>query len=299
MKRLKSLMLSALALIFAAGAAQAGPYTNDGIQGFIDGAVNPVFKGWATSVVEYQPYDLQELVDYAANPWSGGNEYFNPEKALGEVTGSNVDIVSLDDMNQSEIDAWLADPDSGNGPGYITLGFDTGICNGEGYDFAVFENAFGSANSVFAELGYVEVSTNGNDFARFDAVSLTEGLVGGYGKIDPTDVHNLAGKHVNAYGDSEGTGFDLDELQDNDLVLSGLVDLNDINYIRIVDIPGSGDFTDSLGNPIYDAWHTFGSGGVDLEAIGVINTASAVPVPSALMLLAAGLAGLAGLRRKL
>ena len=296
MKQSKILVLAVLTLIFTVAAAQAGPYTNDGIQGFVDEKVNPVFKGWATSVVEYQPYDLQEIIDYASNPWSGGNVYYDPEKALGEVTGNNLDIVSLDDMNQSEIDAWLSDPDSSNGPGYVTLGFACGISNGQGYDFAVFENAFGSATSVFAELGYVEVSTNGTDFARFDSVSLTEELVGGYGQIDPTDVYNLAGKHINAYGDSVGTGFDLEDLLNNALVLAGLVDLDDINFVRIVDIPGSGDFTDSLGNPIYDAWHTFGSGGVDLEAIGVLNTA--VPIPSALLLLATGLAGMAGLGRR-
>ncbi|AKB27731.1 Chitin binding protein [Methanosarcina siciliae T4/M] len=54
-------------------------------------------------------------------------------------------------------------------------------------------------------------------------------------------------------------------------MLNGSVDLNSINYVRIVDIPGSGDFKDSQGNPIYDAWVTWGSGGLDLEAVGVIN----------------------------
>jgi hypothetical protein len=58
--------------------------------------------------------------------------------------------------------------------------------------------------------------------------------------------------------------------------------------VRIVDIPGSGDFYDEAmlsvdpgtwpdwdfyGNdhPIYDAWPTLGSGGLDLEAIGVLR----------------------------
>ncbi len=38
-----------------------------------------------------------------------------------------------------------------------------------------------------------------------------------------------------------------------------------------MDIPGDGTFLDSLGDPIYDAWVTWGSGGFDLEAIGVIS----------------------------
>ena len=78
--------------------------------------------------------------------------------------------------------------------------------------------------------------------------------------------------------------------------MAGLVDLNDINYIKIVDIPGSGDFFDSEGNPIYDAWVTWGSGGVDLEAVGAINV---VPIPGAAWLLGTGLAGLIGIRRRL
>ncbi len=285
----KMLAVAASFVLLGSGAALAGPYTGDGIQGFIDGAVNPVFQGWATGVVDYTPFDLAEIQNYV------GGAYADPTKALGAVTGSNVDIVSLGDMDATEIAAYQAG--TGAGPGEITLSFDTGISNGAGFDFAVFENGFWdtSAGTFFAELGYVEVSTNGTDFARFGSVSLTSGLVGAYGGIDPTDVSNLAGKHPNAYGTSEGTGFDLADLASSSLVLAGLVDLDDINYVKIVDIPGSGDFTDSLGNPVYDAWPTWGSGGVDLEAVGVIHTA-AVPVPAAVWLLGSGLFGLIGIR---
>lgn len=278
----------AAALVLAAGTATAGPYTEAGIAGFVDGAVNPIFKGWATGY-DYQPFDLAEIQNYM------NGDFSHPEKALGPVTGNNFDIVSLGDMDQSEIDAWKADPANAPGPGEITLSFDNAIYNGSGYDFAVFENGFYSGGNLFAELGYVEVSSNGTDFARFGSVSLTPGPVGGYGTIDPTNVYNLAGKHPNAYGTSEGTGFDLDDLLDNALVLDGLVDLNNINYIKIVDIPGSGDFLDSQGNPIYDSWVTWGSGGVDLEAVGAIN---AVPIPGAAWLMASGFLGLAGMRRK-
>ena len=44
--------------------------------------------------------------------------------------------------------------------------------------------------------------------------------------------------------------------------------------------------------PIYDAWVTWGSGGLDLEAVGVINQA---PEPLSLWMLLCG--GLALLRR--
>ena len=298
---MKKLLLVSILLTFClsfGGTAFAGPYTDIGVPGFVgpdgDGVVsannyvNPIFNGWATGYV-YEPFDLAEIQGYA------GGAFADPEKTLGPVTGNNGDIASLGDMDATEIAAWQADPANNPGPGQLTLSFDNPIFNGAGYDFAAFENGFGSSGGIFAELGYVDVSTDGVNFARFDSVSLTDGAVGGYGTVDPTDVYNLVGKHVNAYGNSWGTGFDLDELLDNDLVLAGLLDLNDINYIRIVDIPGSGDFLDSEGNPIYDAWVTWGSGGVDFEALGVIN---AVPVPAAVWLLGSGLVGLIGLRRK-
>jgi PKD repeat protein len=230
-----------------------GPNGNGKVDG---GTVNPAFVAWASTVMDYSPAD-QSIHEIFANP----------NKALGPVTGNNFDIVSLGDLYQAQID-------SGELPGSLTVGFAVPIADGEGPDLAVFENGFMSGSKLFAELAYVEVSTDGITFARFPSISLNTDTVGGYGGSDPTNLYNLAGKHVNAYDDSWGTPFDLSTLAQASEVLAGSVDLNDINYVRIVDIPGSGDFKDSQGNPIYDAWITTGSGGIDVEAIGVINMGS-------------------------
>jgi len=263
-----------------ATAAWAGPYTNAGYY-----YTDTIFSGWATGYVDYMPAPASNPEKDGQYTYGGGvaTMFRTPENVTGEADNS---IVSLGDLNADQI----AD---GVDPGEITLTFDSAITNGSGDDFAVFENGFISAGDglLFAELGYVEVSTDGINFTRFDSVSLTESAVGAYGTIDATDVDNLMGKHERYYG----TGFDLDDLLDNALVLSGLVDLSEINYVKIIDVPGDGSFTDSEGNSIYDAWETWGSGGVDLDAIGVIN---AVPVPAAVWLLGSGLLGLIGIRRK-
>lgn len=244
--------------------------------------VNPVFKGWATTVVDYSP---------ASNVDS---QWRNASQALGAVTGDYTHVVSLGDLTAAQIA-------SGAKPGSITLGFSQAICNGIGTDFAVFENALvssggaGVAGQTFAELAFVEVSTDGLNFARLPSVSLTPNAVGQYGTVDPTNIYNLAGKSVNNDGDSWGTAFDLDSLVNDSLVKLGLVNLDEINYIRIVDIPGTGTYLDSLGNPIYDATVTTGSGGFDLEAIGAINV---VPEPSVMALLIVGLGSLCWRRRR-
>jgi hypothetical protein len=266
------------------------PYTDVGVNGYIgddrqhatptddDAVTNPIFRGWATNVVSY-------------NPAPGvGSQWCNPNKALGPATGNNLDIVSLGDLEGQQINTSLPS-------GQITLSFDEPIRDGNGYDFVVFENgiisnwdtASGSITGLmFAELGYVEVSSNGVDFVRFPAVSLTSEPVGPYGTIEISNVYNLAGKHPNANGLCTGTPFDLSEIADDPAVMLGLVDVNNINYVRIVDIPGSGDFYDDAGahidpetwpiwdyytnnHPIYDAWVTWDSGGFDLEAIGVLQ----------------------------
>jgi hypothetical protein len=226
--------------------------------------VNPEFIGWASGYQNYLPADTQ---------WSG--DWDDPTKALGEVTGDHFDIVSLGDLDADEI----ANNDP---PGEITLMFEKPIRNGVGKDFVLFENGFYSEwttpegsveGEIFAELGYVRISTDGSNWLTFASDSLTPEPSGSYGylTIDPTDAYNMIGKHANAYGESWGTPFDLDEFADNQLVIDGLVDLNQIKYVKIVDIPGSGDFLDASGDPIYDAWITWGSGGLDLEAAGILN----------------------------
>ena len=83
------------------------------------------------------------------------------------------------------------------------------------------------------------------------------------------------------------------DLADDPNVTNGTVDLQDIRFVRIVDVPGNGFFRDGavrlidpntidpntgLGgvyynedHEIHDAWVTWGTGGLDLEAVGVIE----------------------------
>ncbi len=300
-------------LLVSGSAVLAGPYTEPGVSGWVDGflhpapppgstafarhpdpnsiRIHPLFRGWATGFHDYLPNETPDAF------WT------NPNHALGPATGNIFDIVSLGDLDEAELAAGIP-------PGRITLSFGDPnrpsvpgpIRNGRGYDFAVFENAILSLVStpggsikgrMMAELAFVEVSTNGMDFARFPSVSLTPGRVGPYGTIDVTDVYNLAGKHPNADSVCTGTPFDLEDLRDHPLVRQGRVDLDDIRFVRLVDIPGSGAFADqangfpdpasydpntvphfkpyAAAHPVFDAWLTFGSGGFDLEAVGVLN----------------------------
>ena len=215
-----------------------------------DNYVNPLFFAWAGSVVDYSRAD-------------GDLSFSDPSRALGEVTGDNFDVVSLGDLTAGRIAA-------GNAAGSITLELARPVRNLSGADFVVFENGLVARSNtggagpggILAELAYVEVSSNGLDFFRFPATSLTPSAVGGYGSISATNVLNLAGKHVNSYATSWGTPFDLAQ-----------VGLQEVTHIRLVDIPGDGSFKDRAGSSIYDAWLTFGSGGFDLEAVGVISSA--------------------------
>jgi len=230
--------------------------------------VNPVFLGWATGVTEYR---FVEGLHSTGDPVVA-QEWQTETNALGPVTGNYLDIVSLGDLDAQRIQ-------DGVEPGQLTVTFARQLKNVTGADLAIFENAPITASNqggagvggIFAELAYVEVSSDGVNFARFPSISETPDLVGAYGSIDPTQVYNLAGKHENHLGDSWGTPFDFSDLEDHPLVVGGTVDLDAITHVRLIDVPGSGTFLDSRGNPIYDAWPTFGSGGADIEAIGVIG----------------------------
>ncbi len=150
--------------------------------------------------------------------------------------------------------------------GVAVVSFLHPVVDGQGYDFAVFENGL---NDSFLELAFVEVSSDSVHFVRFPAVSLTDTTVqvGSFGDVDATKIHNLAGKYRVYFG----TPFDLNELKD-----SVFIDVNNVRYLRIIDVVGTINDSlctrDSYGNKINDPYPTaFSSGGFDLDAVGVIH----------------------------
>ena len=199
-----------------------------------------VFSAWASNV--YIERGMQQMgVDSLGLAWSGIDEY-----ALGRA-GDNP-MISLGDG------------------GSATLQFDGVLRNGAGYDFAVFENSF---DGDFLELAFVEVSSDGERFVRFPAYSETDTINGtpAFGYTNPEQIHNLAGKYPLFYG----TPFDLNELQD-----STGIDVQNIRFVRVVDVVGSMDprycSRDVLGRKVADPWPTpFPSGGFDLDAVGAIH----------------------------
>lgn len=191
-----------------------------------------MIEAWATEVVDYSPGSNLDA------------EFQSPIKAIGPAEGTSGDAVSL-----------------GRG-GEITLTFDAPIRDGLGADFVVFENGVAD---TFLELGFVEVSSDGANFFRFESDSRTPSPVDAFGQVDPTDLNNLAGKYRQGFG----TPFDLKEL----FGISPLLNTASVTHVRIIDIVGDGSQRDASGDVIYDPFPTVGSAGFDLDAIGVIRQA--------------------------
>lgn len=321
------------ALALSASAAMAGPYSS--YQGVTSGAPdNPIqrsqFTVFESSVVLYAPApgvgsnfqnytssvaSLGELYSPIPSP-SGTNSPF--DKRYQPQTGTEPSSLHQGSA-VSPFGGNINDPADSYGfigidnPGSITLGFGGNVIyDGPGADFAVFENGFnfGGPTSLLAELAYVEVSSNGTDFARFDSISLNTAptaISGTFQGYDMTNVYNLAGKHASNWG----TPFDLNELATDPLVTGGLLDLSSIKFVRLVDVVGSGPLLDSssnvipgvardsIGNPILDNWVTFDSAGFDYlglqtKAVGVVH--AAVPEAGPLALALAGFTAALGAR---
>lgn len=154
--------------------------------------------------------------------------------------------------------------------GEAVLYFKNAIVNGNGADFAVFENGFltGIGQDAFLELATVAVSEDGIHYVSFPATSLlpfdTQLAMQG---TDCRWLHNLAGSFIAGYG----TPFDLEELKDS-------LAVDNIHYVKITDVVGSinPQFAtfDNANHPINDPFPTpFPSSGFDLDAVGVINSA--------------------------
>ena len=263
--------------------AWAGPYrAHDNGVAYDD----PCFVGWATGIEMHWP-----------SGFTPGSPFDDTSRALGPAPGSANDVVSLGDE------------------GWAVLTFDRVIRNNPGADLAVFENGFGN---IFAELAFVEVSSDNVHYARFPSVSLNA-TCGEYAMIDATNIYNLAGKHVNNYqGPFLGTPFDLADLEDHPLVTSGDVDLDNINYVRIVDIYGDSDGTTydeatSLvdpttglayttnhvihdpGNAVPDPQIYVSTTGFDLDAVGILEP---IPEPATAGLIVLAAVALLANRKK-
>lgn len=192
--------------------------------------------GWATEVVSLA---IGESVD---------EEWMDPQQALGPAEGTPGNVLAL-----------------GRG-GHVVLLFDPPITDGDGADLAVFEN---SLNDDFLELAFVEVSSDGETFARFPSFYKGTEAVAAYAGHDPTWISGLAGKYRGGFG----TPFDLADLDCTPEVVDGRIDTAAIAFVRIVDIIGDGQTLDGSGRPIYDPYPTVGSAGFDLDAVAAMHVA--------------------------
>jgi hypothetical protein len=213
-------------------------------------ADSSAFVAWATGcTVERGP----KRIDV---PNSALASFGDESLALGQP-GGTMDVVSLGDG------------------GTATLTFDSPIYNGPGPDFAVFENGLhpdtdSTMTLYFLELAFVEVSSDGEHFFRFPAVTNVQSEVQleNADAMDPSQIHNFAGKYEAMYG----TPFDLDEVADN-----AFLNKDRITHVRLVDVVGCISIDscaryDSQGHVVNDPWPTaFKSSGFDLDAVGVIH----------------------------
>ena len=172
----------------------------------------------------------------------------------------------------------------------ITLTFGQSVPRQGSWNFAVFNNAFlstapglanrgGGTNYVYDGQGtnlipvargnnfiwtkpaFVDVSSDATNWARFPVTYWNTDVLFQASVPDTPDhwlsqdvtmIDGLAGKYVLQYG----TPFSLSTLTNAPQVISGLVDLNNIRYVRLTDVIGDGSTTDQYGNvirsPYYD-----------------------------------------------
>lgn len=206
---------------------------------------------------------------------TGGGGINNPANALGAPQGGGL------------VQGSLHVHTLGIG-GSLTLELGVAAVDGPGCDLVVYENGFQLAGTglVFTEGIHLEVASNGVDYARMPG--RYQGPIGGFpgapgapwgvlsGVAGGTPV--LANASTNAIDPfnpavAGGDCFDLAELAAHPLVLAGLLDLQAVRQVRLVDVV-EGLSLDSQGAPIWDNSGSFGS--ADVDAVAVVQTAATV-----------------------
>ncbi len=158
-----------------------------------------------------------------------------PPRGAGERQGST-DVLSL-----------------GNG-GSITLRFDEPvICDGDGIDFTIFENAFLAGTLTFAEIAFVEVSQDGENFIPFP--------------FDEETWEGAAGRSPVLSNQENGIDPLDPAVSGGDLFDLATIGLDWASYVRITD---AGDTVDDPGNAIPPGT----SAGFDLDAIAIVHRCS-------------------------
>jgi hypothetical protein len=205
------------------------------------GVVGASGDGGAGGDVSFETgaFYASQVESFEPGTGAGYNQDKLPDVVLGPPQGEGTTQGSLDVLSL------------GNG-GQIVLGFGPrGIVDGPGADFVVFENPFwpeGDPTRVFAELGEVAVSEDGETWHSFecDAAGDGEGHFPGCAGVTPTlayDAEQLVPLDPEKSG---GDAFDLAELG-----------IERARFVRIRDLetfPPGGT-----------------SSGFDLDAIGVIH----------------------------
>ncbi|MCK4251338.1 T9SS type A sorting domain-containing protein [candidate division WOR-3 bacterium] len=185
-------------------------------------------------------------VDYGVNAGYGQSNF--PQIVLGVPMGAGGGQGSLDVLSLGDA-------------GEIILMFEDEIMvDGPGPDLAVFENPFfigGDSNNIFLEVGFVEISADGNSFIpcpyTFDSTIQPVGNPARYQRLAgvwPVNSNNGIPDPRNP-DSSGGDFFDLAE-----------IGLENARFVRIID----------AGDSIYDGgWSSPPSAGFDLDAIVAIH----------------------------
>ncbi|MDR2835730.1 MAG: T9SS type A sorting domain-containing protein [Bacteroidales bacterium] len=218
-----------------------------------------IIKNWATNAVVKRGFiNIADTTQTYTEQGITSNRAFSGkiENATGKADGQ---FISLGDG------------------GEIILTFENPIINGEGPDFAIFENSLFSPPTqttfAFLELAFVEVSSDGENFVRIPAISncQNEIQIATFDAVDYSLFYNFAGLYPVFWG----VPFDLEDI--NLLSNFGNLDFNNITHVKIIDAIGTinPDFAsyDSQGHIVNDSYPTpFATCGFDLDAVGVIHS---------------------------